>query len=62
MKERLNYIDWLKGIAIIAVVIGHVISFDFFIINRLFQIISKQIHWSSANAAFYIPIWIGCKL
>lgn len=29
MKERLNYIDWLKGIAIIAVVIGHVISFDF---------------------------------
>lgn len=30
MKERLNYIDWLKGIAIIAVVMGHVISFDFY--------------------------------
>lgn len=30
MKERLNYIDWLKGIAIIAVVMSHVISFDFF--------------------------------
>lgn len=30
MKERLNYIDWLKGIAIIAVVMGHVTAFDFF--------------------------------
>lgn len=29
MKERLNYIDWLKGIAIIAVVMGHVTEFDF---------------------------------
>lgn len=29
MKERLNYIDWLKGIAIITVVMGHVTAFDF---------------------------------
>ena len=29
MKERLNYIDWLKGIAIISVIMGHVIGFDF---------------------------------
>ena len=29
MKERLNYIDWLKGIAIISVVMGHVTGFDF---------------------------------
>lgn len=29
MKERLNYIDWLKGIAIIVVVMGHVTGFDF---------------------------------
>lgn len=29
MKERLNYIDWLKGIAIIAVVMGNVTAFDF---------------------------------
>lgn len=33
MKERLNYIDWLKGIAIIAVVMGHVIQFDFLSLN-----------------------------
>lgn len=30
MKERVNYIDWLKAIAIISVVMGHVIGFDFF--------------------------------
>ena len=30
MKERLHYIDWLKGIAIISVVMGHVIQYDFF--------------------------------
>lgn len=33
MKERLNYIDWLKGIAIIAVVMGHVIQYDFMSLN-----------------------------
>ena len=34
MKERLNYIDWLKGIAIISVVMGHVIQFDFLSLNN----------------------------
>lgn len=30
MKERILYIDWLKGIAIILVVMGHVIGFDIY--------------------------------
>lgn len=33
MKERLNYIDWLKGIAIISVVMGHVVQYDFLSLN-----------------------------
>lgn len=29
-KVRLNYIDWMKGIAIISVVMGHVILYNFY--------------------------------
>lgn len=30
MRKRLNYIDWLKGIAIISVVMGHILLFVFY--------------------------------
>ena len=33
MKARFNYIDWLKGIAIISVVMGHIVQYDFLSLN-----------------------------
>lgn len=30
MKERVIYIDQLKGVAMLLVVMGHVLGFDFF--------------------------------
>lgn len=55
MKQRIDYIDRLKGLAIFLVVMRHVYGMAFSLSNDIFY---KFIFFS--HAVVYVLFWIGC--
>lgn len=53
MKERIEWIDWLKGIALVLVIIGHTFRTSMYSENMIYGYIKSFIY------AFHMPLFIS---